>query len=376
MKNWLEPIRDSHNLLYTIILFVLCWGVLLYIYPKGGSFSYEYSEGEFWQHDDLKAEFDFDVYRTDDELLKMAKSLQNDALPIYKSIPEIEKSCYLKFDSVFTKLISTGASYDSILAKTVKETTIDQLKLGFKKGLFDLRTEDQNSELRQVGMMSNGVIKKRVYSDIETPSSYLEVLKKLSNVDQSFDLARTIALEEALQGNFIYDKPASDLLIQAELNTLKQKVTSIKKGELLLSKGQLITLTDVRNLSALDRSFDKRIGTSSNSVMITIGQAILIALCLFAVVIVLLLFHPETLREPKRVSLILLLILTMVVMVKLSISISLIHHYLVPLCVLPIIIRTFYDVKMALLLHIVTVFMISFVVPDPFEFVFLQIFAG
>ena len=119
MKNWLEPIRDSHNLLYTIILFVLCWGVLLYIYPKGGSFSYEYSEGEFWQHDDLKAEFDFDVYRTDDELLKMAKSLQNRALPIYAKTPQVEKACYFKFDSVFTKLISTGASFDSSLAQVV-----------------------------------------------------------------------------------------------------------------------------------------------------------------------------------------------------------------------------------------------------------------
>ena len=376
MKNWLEPIRDSHNLLYTIILFVLCWGVLLYIYPKGGSFSYEYSEGEFWQHDDLKAEFDFDVYRTDEELLQMARSLQNDALPIYKATPEIEEQSYLKFDSVFTKLISTGASYDSVLAKTVKETTLDQLELGFKKGLIDLRAEDLNPDLRQVGMISGGIIKKRAYSDLETPASFLEVLKKLSNADESFDLARNIALEEAIKGNYTFDKASSDLLIQAELSTLKQKVNSVKKGDLLLSKGQLITLTDVRNLRALDSSYDKRIGASSNSLMITIGQAILIALCLFAVVIVLLLFHPATLREPKRVSLILLLILTMVVMVKLSIGISLIHHYLVPLCVLPIIIRTFYDVKMALLLHIVTVFMISFVVPDPFEFVFLQIFAG
>ncbi|NQX92756.1 MAG: HDIG domain-containing protein, partial [Flavobacteriales bacterium] len=73
---------------------------------------------------------------------------------------------------------------------------------------------------------------------------------------------------------------------------------------------------------------------------------------------------------------ILILMFAMAVMVKLSIGIENIHHYLVPLCIFPIIIRTFFDTKTAILLHVINVFMISFVVPDPFEFTFLQIFAG
>jgi putative nucleotidyltransferase with HDIG domain len=43
---------------------------------------------------------------------------------------------------------------------------------------------------------------------------------------------------------------------------------------------------------------------------------------------------------------------------------------------IPIVLRAFFDVRLAMFLHITAVFIISFIVPNPFEFVFLQVFAG
>jgi cyclic-di-AMP phosphodiesterase PgpH len=46
------------------------------------------------------------------------------------------------------------------------------------------------------------------------------------------------------------------------------------------------------------------------------------------------------------------------------------------LCLVPIIIRIFSDTRLALFVHLVTIFIAGFLVPNSFEFVFLQLIAG
>ena len=50
--------------------------------------------------------------------------------------------------------------------------------------------------------------------------------------------------------------------------------------------------------------------------------------------------------------------------------------YLLPFCILPIIIRAFYDTRIALFTHLVTVLIVSFMAPDRFEFTFIQLLGG
>jgi putative nucleotidyltransferase with HDIG domain len=47
-----------------------------------------------------------------------------------------------------------------------------------------------------------------------------------------------------------------------------------------------------------------------------------------------------------------------------------------PICIVPIVIRAFFDTRLALFVHLVTIILISFIVPNSFEFVFLQLIAG
>ena len=55
---------------------------------------------------------------------------------------------------------------------------------------------------------------------------------------------------------------------------------------------------------------------------------------------------------------------------------ELFNIYLIPYALLPIIIRTFYDTRQALFVHLVSMLMIGFVVPNGYEFVFMQMIVG
>ena len=52
------------------------------------------------------------------------------------------------------------------------------------------------------------------------------------------------------------------------------------------------------------------------------------------------------------------------------------YLYLVPVCMLPVMIRAFFDTRIALYVHLIAVIIIGFLVPNSFDFVFLQMLTG
>jgi putative nucleotidyltransferase with HDIG domain len=59
-----------------------------------------------------------------------------------------------------------------------------------------------------------------------------------------------------------------------------------------------------------------------------------------------------------------------------TIKFNVISIYLVPFTILPIVLKTFFDSRLAFFVHIITVLLVGFFVPNGFEFVFLNVVAG
>jgi len=52
------------------------------------------------------------------------------------------------------------------------------------------------------------------------------------------------------------------------------------------------------------------------------------------------------------------------------------YIYVVPIIILPIVLKAFFDARLGLFTHVLTVLILGFIVPNSFEFIFLQIIAG
>ncbi len=83
-----------------------------------------------------------------------------------------------------------------------------------------------------------------------------------------------------------------------------------------------------------------------------------------------------TFRSDREIRLILFVILFMSLMVAAVMFLNPKYIYAVPLCLTPIIIRTFFNTKTALYVFLVSIIIIGFAVPNSFEFVFYQLIAG
>lgn len=65
-----------------------------------------------------------------------------------------------------------------------------------------------------------------------------------------------------------------------------------------------------------------------------------------------------------------------VVVTTLGLKHELFNIYVVPICLAPIIIRSFFDTRTAFFIHLVIVLLLGFIVPNGFHFIFLQLVAG
>jgi len=54
-----------------------------------------------------------------------------------------------------------------------------------------------------------------------------------------------------------------------------------------------------------------------------------------------------------------------------------VHYvYVVPLCILPLTLKAFFDARLGLFAHVITVLILGFIVPNSYEYMFLQIIGG
>jgi len=89
-------------------------------------------------------------------------------------------------------------------------------------------------------------------------------------------------------------------------------------------------------------------------------------------------FRKDVLENMLKTSFILILSFIFLFAGSLLINFNINNMYLIPFTILPIIIRTFYDARLALFIHLVVILLLGVVSPlnNPFEFVFMQIFTG
>ena len=78
-----------------------------------------------------------------------------------------------------------------------------------------------------------------------------------------------------------------------------------------------------------------------------------------------------------RKTLFIIIILSFILLTRLAAGYSRMNLLLlIPFAIIPVMIRTFYDARLALFILLITVMLSGFIVPDPFGFVFMSFISG
>ncbi|GAB1359027.1 hypothetical protein MASR1M31_08060 [Porphyromonadaceae bacterium] len=69
-------------------LFFLVVAVVILLFPKGGKFKYQFSEGKPWRYELLTASFDFPIYKSNDLLEKERDSVMTNYFKLNGEVAE------------------------------------------------------------------------------------------------------------------------------------------------------------------------------------------------------------------------------------------------------------------------------------------------
>lgn len=118
-------------------------------------------------------------------------------------------------------------------------------------------------------------------------------------------------------------------------------------------------------------------GGEEDNLFTILGSLILVSSCYLVLYLFLSHFRSEILEVSRKTFFIIFIILAFVVMTRIVVDMPDRNIlYLIPFALIPIVIRTFYDARLALFILLVTIMLAGLIVPDQFIFVFSSFVAG
>jgi putative nucleotidyltransferase with HDIG domain len=108
-----------------------------------------------------------------------------------------------------------------------------------------------------------------------------------------------------------------------------------------------------------------------------LGIVILVSSCYLVLWLFLSHFRSEVLVVTRKTLFIILIILSFVILTRIAIKIAYPDIlFIIPFVIIPVVIRTFYDARLALFILLITIMLSGFMIPDPFTFIFMSFISG
>ena len=374
MKNILSKFRDSNEPNFRLFLFVLTLVFILFLFPRQTKFKYEFTKGKPWLHESIIAPFDFSILKSNNELTKERKIVVSQHLPIYNYSETIFEIKAEDFTNDFeTKWVSKYGKLASSQKNKLVNFGYNYLKDIYSKGIIQLRKSYDIQEFSQVLLKSESLAQRRDISDFYTVNSAANKIQQLSGTEYKFLVPLLLA---AIEQNILFDKLATDELLSSELSNISTTKGLVVSGQVIINKGELVDAQKYQVLLSLKQKYEGAMWEKSSYLLVLFGQFILVGISLLMLWLFLRQYRNRILENTTKMSLILSLVVIMVLMSSIVLSLAVDWIYCIPFCILPIVLKAFFDNRVALFVHLITILIIGFIMPNGFEFVFLQLIAG
>ncbi|MFC2112306.1 HD family phosphohydrolase [Bacteroidota bacterium] len=380
-----------------ISLFTLTTLIILLLFPGEGRFRFEFNKGTPWMHDELIAPFDFPIYKFDEEVTSERDSILQEFKPYFLIDPTITTQQLAGLDQFFEEQWTAyvSAEEERQVRGQVRRTEEmkadyrrlagDIIRLVYSKGIIsneDVLERVDNEDLTIV-ILEDQVAEERDYKEVYTQKvAYEHALSRMETYvdslysEKDIEFFRSLNINEFLVPNLYYDDETSTRVRDELINSISSTKGMVQSGQRIISRGELVTPEKYRVLESIRMEYEKSLGLQGWVNYIFLGKVVLVIILMILLYLFLYNFKRKILQSIRETSFILLLILIMVVISSLTLRFDVLSLYVLPFALVPIMIRTFFDSRLALFIHIIVVLIVGFWAPNSFEFIFLNIIAG
>ena len=346
--------------------------IIAILFPREGTFRYQFYEGKPWKYGLLTAPSDFPIYKDANEIEASKDSIQKRFEPYFRYNPQEENKKIDSWNYKKTFLLSSGTP---IMVVNYIDKSLQEI---YKKGIASSVDIDlmNNQNRSRANVLTNSIAEVKNISDFySVKTAYEEIINNApvyvdKNVLQSFNI------NEYLTENLFYDAETSNKILEDLIQNIPLSSGIVQAGERIVDRGQVVDSHIFSVLRSLKTTHETKSGGAYRQNIVLIGQFVLIFGILACFGLYLVTFYPAIFYRRKNLVFTLLCILGTSLLSQICVKYTSINIYILPFAIVPIIVRTFFDSHTALFTHLITILICSLTALFPYEFLLLQILSG
>ena len=378
MSNTVNRLHQHNAVVFKVILFLITASAIVYLFPKRGQFKYDFTKGKPWQYNNLIAPFDFAIEKSPEEIEKEIQRIRINSKPYFlydKNIVEEVKEDYELRCSFIRASDSLSDNEIALMVSTGRSIITAVYDRGFLEPSSSKVVANQNEI---IAIKKDTEVEDIIYNNLMNSVEVSDLIKnRLSSFQNTYSKNLNLhILSEIIQPNVSYDNRFTQKVIDESIKEISPSKGKVSKDQLIILKGDIVEGKKLAILSSLKKEFESKLWTQANYYWIVLGYTVLVSIALLMLLLFLRKYREEIFDNNNKVTFIFFNIVLMILIQTLVVKYNVDYLYVVPLSILPIILKAFFDARLGLFVHVLTVLLLGFIVPNSFEFIYLHIIAG
>ena len=375
IKDFANRIRHSYYSYAKVFAFLVAVVLVCWQMPRTGKFKYEFQLSKPWQHETLYAPFDFPIYKDNETLNAETEAASANVKPIFVfndgEMSAARNTLFNAFDSRWDEKEASNKDMNLNYLFVVYDSIEDQGIVAYDNATSNLRPEEE------VSVIHNRVMRTVRYGDFYSMNEATEAVAQIMQQAEHGINRKLLSelINGALRQNVFYNVELTKKEIEKAVAAVPLTYGMVQKDEIIISEGEIIDAHTYDVLNSLQREYTSRSMSSDESLRVLLSQIFLVALVFTLMGLYGNKLHKKVFSELRNIALLLTLMLIVIlpsyILVKLAPSLI----YMMPVCLLAIMVGSFFNLRLAFSTQVFAVMLISLAVPNPFQFMFMQLVA-
>lgn len=356
-----------------IALVVIATVLIIYFFPKSDRFKYDFKEGEPWQYETLYAPFSFAIKKSSEEIEEEINKIKNTA-PKYFDVDllvqqRVEEAIVNQYF-----LYQKGSNNEVLLIRGVNQ--IEQILDEFYENYY-LESQIDLIPSQQIVIQTEHGFEELRTESILRPKDLNNYINLILNANdyQDNDWLHGILLKE-VQPNIELNRQLTEQIIEDEISKVIPNRGLVPNSSRIIAQGEIVQGDNYKILKTLNDTYQSQTWSESQYLWRLSGYITLVGLSFTILLLFFYKYRLDIYHNNRKLLFVFFNSVTIILLTIFFVRLDTSYTYIAPVCILPLMLKAFFDARVGLFTHVIAILILSFIVPYGEEYLFLQIIAG
>ena len=340
--------------------------LILFFLPRQKTFKYDFSKGQPWRYEQLTADWDFAIEKSDEALRAEREQASAAVIPYYSLDERAFANMRDSLQKQYTRYFS------AIMSRNLYRKLSESLQAVYERGILSSTDFARLDSTASVNVIRGNTSTPADVSQFYNVQQAYEAVMHTDTTSYGSYVLQSCNINDYITPNLLYDEAKTEAARADAADAVPLTSGIILSGQKIIDTGDIVDEEAYQALVSYRKTWTSRNTVSGNEYML-LGQTLLVAILLAVFIAYLSIYRRDYLEQP---NVIIFLASQLVIFSVISSLVPGRYIMMVPFVMVPIMVRVFLDSRTATMLHIVIILISSLSLPDPYLFILLQLAAG